>query len=53
MIKIAIATNGEKVIDTLTKNKKDTNLSEVAVMVYRLEQVKNYLLSLKFKDGGN
>jgi len=46
MIKITIAAEGEKVLDSFDKHK--TNLIEVAATVLRLEQIKLELLSIKF-----
>lgn len=48
MIKIIVATDGEKVIDS--SSMKDITLSEASVVVYRLEQVIQNLLNLKFTD---
>ena len=46
MIKIVITTDGEKVIDSLEK--KDINLHEVSIVVYRLEQMIQRLINLEF-----
>ena len=48
MIKIGIAIQDGKIYDEM--DKKDTNLEEVSVVVFRLEQIKQELLSIKFKS---
>ena len=48
MIKIIVATDGDKVIDTLKK--KNETLEEVSVVVYRLEQMIQRLINLKFEE---
>jgi len=47
MIEVIIKTNGEKVLDRL--NNQHCTLSEVAIVLYRLEQIKLKLLSMEFK----
>ena len=47
MIKIVIVTDRDKVLDS--SEIKETNLTEVSVVVYRLEQVIQQLLNRKFE----
>jgi len=46
MIKIQIAAEGEKVIDSFQK--KDTTLIENAVVIRRLEEIKQHLLDINY-----
>jgi hypothetical protein len=46
MIKLSIATNGEKVLDSL--NDKDCTLKEVAVTLLRLKQIEQVLIDKDF-----
>ena len=48
MIEVHIKTNKGKILDDLTK--KDTCLEEVGVVVVRLEQIKQELISIDFKS---
>ena len=55
MIKLSIQTDGKDILDSLSKEK--VTLVEVALVIMRLEEMKNYLLTLEFdskfeyKDG--
>ena len=48
MIQYKIKTDGKKVIDEYTENK--VTLNQVALIIYRLEELKLKLLSKKFKS---
>lgn len=48
MIEIIIKTDGEKVLDRL--NNKDCTLKETAMALFRLEQIKKYLLEKEFES---
>jgi len=49
MIKIEIATDGENVADSIEE--KDATMSEVGVVLLRLEQMKKSLMEKEFKGG--
>ena len=46
MIEIIIKTDGEQILDRF--NNKDCTLSETAIVLYRLEQIKQLLLEKEF-----
>ncbi len=48
MIEINIKTNGKEVLDDIKEDQP--TLQETALMVLRLEQTKQYLLSIEFKS---
>jgi len=48
MIKLGISTDGKKVFDSLDVNKP--TLKECALVVYRLEQIKEDLINREFKS---
>lgn len=48
MIKVRIETNGKHIADEFTK--KDVTLSEVALVIIRLEQAKQKLLEIDFNN---
>ena len=48
MIKITIGTDGKDIFDSYED--KDLTLNECAIMVFRLEEIKQHLLSKEFKN---
>ena len=48
MIEIIIRTNGVKILDNL--NKKDTNLQEISICLFRLKQIEQKLLDIEFDN---
>ena len=48
MIEVHIKTDGKDILDSL--DHKDCSLKEVALVVYRLEQIKRELLAKEFES---
>lgn len=48
MIKIVIGTDGKDLFDSYDEDKP--NLNECALIVFRLEEIKQYLLSKEFEN---
>jgi len=48
MIKITIKTDGKDIFDSYED--KDVTLNECAIMVFRLEEIKQHLLSKEFEN---